>query len=394
MAITRGGKSCRVSFGGRDEYSAENGGLQRQLLVGGGVSDHGVHSAYSALDCTDSFVTRWLANYEVEAHLALANGVPKLRYSHPSGAFDIHIKNLQTALGANPPLLQVHILIDANDIQDVKDISERHLRHFLHVLSFATNSVFKIHALKHVVDWTPGGEQRACINYEGFAGKDIPIPALEQSVLDAVRDIQAHDPPPRLKRALKWFANGVHAKARDDQFAYFWFVIELVAQLVKEPAQVPDKCPHCHGPLHCQSCLTTPLHRPYAKQAIAQLFRKYVSNDPDVLFERANAVRNKLMHGDEIESIEATLQMDFSALVNIIGRVAWLSIFNQYIPYLMGKQVSLLETNRYTHEHIVAGVHLLVFLNANQDDPSLAQMPKLQITMETAERPDEPQPAR
>jgi hypothetical protein len=86
--------------------------------------------------------------------------------------------------------------------------------------------------------------------------------------------LQAHSPNPRLRRAMKWFANGVSTRFYDDQFVYFWLVVELIAQNAKDPTPVPDKCPKCQGPLFCETCKTVPTHRPYQKQAIEQLFIK------------------------------------------------------------------------------------------------------------------------
>jgi hypothetical protein len=105
----------------------------------------------------------------------------------------------------------------------------------------------------------------------------------------------------------------------DDQFTYFWFVIEILAQVAKEPARVPDKCPHCRAPLYCPDCKSTPVHKPYAKQAIEQLFGKYAKRDGDSFYKLASDMRNQLLHGEEIAAIESSLGIDFAERVNKIG---------------------------------------------------------------------------
>lgn len=104
----------------------------------------------------------------------------------------------------------------------------------------------------------------------------------------------------------------IASKAPDDQFTFFWLVIELIAQVIKEPAPVPDRCPKCKTPLYCSDCQATPLHRPYARQAIEQLFGKYCSDEPEEFYRRANEARNMLIHGEDVEAIEAALAMPFS----------------------------------------------------------------------------------
>jgi len=200
--------------------------------------------------------------------------------------------------------------------------------------------------------------------------------------------LQAQPISPQLRRALKWFGNGVASEYREDQFAYFWFVIELVAGLIKSTSPVPDKCPKCRGQLYCEACGVSPLHRPYPKQAIEQLFMKYVSNDPDVLHKRATSARNMLMHGDEVRAIEAALAIDFSALVDHVGALAWIALLNQFGPSLHVNAPTFLETSHYVRMNLSGRAHMKIGFPPNFDNPDPAHFPKVELSMTRRARRD------
>jgi hypothetical protein len=143
----------------------------------------------------------------------------------------------------------------------------------------------------------------------------------------------------------------------------------------------------CKGPLHCTACGTTPLHRPYPKQAIEQLFTKYGPSDDGKLYRRATEARNRLMHGDETEAIEVALDIDFADLVNDVGKLAWFSIFNQFTPNLIGTQPMFLQTSRFVYMNLSGSAHMHIGITPNFDNPDPAHFPKVEITMTSTPRP-------
>ena len=44
-----------------------------------------------------------------------------------------------------------------------------------------------------------------------------------------------------------------------------------------------------------------------------------VNDEPERFYNEAAAARNRLMHGDEVHTIEASLKIDFSKLVDALG---------------------------------------------------------------------------
>ncbi|MGO7785661.1 methylamine utilization protein MauJ, partial [Rhizobium ruizarguesonis] len=57
-----------------------------------------------------------------------------------------------------------------------------------------------------------------------------------------------------MRRALRWYRLGIHAYSPDDQFTYFWFALEIVAEFQKPTSKVHDKFPHCQSALYCEKC--------------------------------------------------------------------------------------------------------------------------------------------
>jgi hypothetical protein len=328
-------------------------------------------------------MTKFLANWEVEADIILPPETPFIRYNHPAGSYTAFLRNIPEQR-TDLTFLSMQFIFDAPSLLESKDVGERSAKEFLDHLALTSNLKVRLRRLFQIFNWEPSLGIRECLIYSpGYANDDAPYEALEQSLLETVSLLQTQDLNHRVRRAMKWFSNGIAAKAPDDQFAFFWFVIELVAQVVKEPSPVPDKCPTCGGPLHCSACDVTPLHRPYPKQAIEQLFNKYVNDEPASFYQRASRARNLLMHGEDVATIEATLQIDFPKLVDAMGHLAWIAILNQFVPALIGRTPHLLHTSRYVHMNMSGVAHMQLGFIPNFENPDPAHFPKVEFTMTT-----------
>jgi hypothetical protein len=100
-----------------------------------------------------------------------------------------------------------------------------------------------------------------------------------------------------------------------------------------------------------------------------------------------------LMHGEEVPAIEAALEIDFSALVDHMGTLAWTAIVNQFIPVLLNKRPSFLRTSQYVHMNMSGAAHMQVGFAPNFDNPDPIHFPKVEFSMIPAERqPPEPLP--
>lgn len=338
-------------------------------------------------------MTRFLANWEVESDITLPDKTPYLRYDHPDGRYTAFLRNIPE--DRNGLLfLSMQFVFNAPSLRESRKVGEQLAKEFLDFVTLASNLKLRLRNILQIFNWEPDGPtMRDCIYFSPSAAHGGgPFDALQKPLLDSVAMLQSQAIDPRLRRALKWFGNGVAARSPDDQFSFFWFVIELVAQHIKGPAPVPDKCPVCKGPLYCEMCGSTPLHRPYPKQAVQQLFARYVPQDkgPEEFYERASEARNMLMHGDEVKSIEEALNLELSELVDDMGELAWVSLMNQFIPALVGKQPVFIQTNQYVHMTMTGNAVMQVGFTANFDNPDPAHFPKVQISMITTKKTREP----
>jgi hypothetical protein len=333
-------------------------------------------------------MTRFLANWEVESDIILPNEIPFLRHEHPTGTYIMFLRNLPEKRH-DIIFLTMQIVFDAPSLNEAKEVVEPLAKEFLDYLTFASNMRTRLRDIRQIFNWEPGNDaNRECHYYTPRdAHNGAPFDALDKPLLDTIGMLQAHSPNPRLRRAMKWFANGVSSRFYDDQFVYFWLVLELIAQNAKDPTPVPDKCPNCQGPLFCETCQTVPTHRPYQKQAIEQLFIKTCADKLDgaLFFRHASGARNLLMHGDEVKSIEQSLGLDFGELVDKMGNLAWTCILNQFVRVLIGKRPMFLQPNHYVYMTVGGSAHINVGFKPDFDNPDPANFPKIDFKMTWSE---------
>jgi hypothetical protein len=329
-----------------------------------------------------------MANYEVESYISIPDAEGVLRYRHDEPKFEITIRNLHTQPGSDPPLLSAQVFLEADDPRVAAEESREHLKLFLDSLAFVANAHLDIRSLLHVADWTPALEHRDFIQYRRFPGDDVPFQVLRQELVDTVESLHKLGVGPKLRRALKWFALGVKSTYFDEQFQYFWFVVEIAAELTKDPTKVPDCCPMCGTALYCATCNETPMHRPFPKQAIQQLIGRIIRDNPADAHKTFLKVRNALLHGEDIAEIEQTIDQPMEKVVNILGRVAWVALLQSFGKLPPGR-FSFLETNLYTHQTLNVGIVGQFSPQPPGVQPSLDDLPNIEISMIIDEQPNE-----
>ena len=139
-----------------------------------------------------------------------------------------------------------------------------------------------------------------------------------------------YDVPPAIRRALRWYRLGIDADSPDDQFTYFWFALEIVAEFQKPTSKVHDKCPHCLSALYCEQCEKHPEHKPYAKQAIRALMKAADEKCDDATVSLLDNTRNSLMHGSTLREIESALPDPHESVVDTLGRLLFKALIRQF----------------------------------------------------------------
>lgn len=274
---------------------------------------------------------RCVANFEVGADVSVVTDGQVLEIRDPRGSFRALIKNIPRSEFTSPFLLSVHLYFDAETIDTAREPAEFHLATILNMLAFTTGSGLRRHRIRQIVDAdAPQGAMRDVRMWGDSIEYDDPQPFLEADHVNTIERLLEFDIPPAIRRALRWYRLGVDAATPDDQFTYFWFAIEIIAEFQKSSAKVNDKCPQCQSPLFCEQCATHPVHKPYPKQAIYALLKSADKDCNDQTLSLLDKTRNSLMHGKTLKEIEGSLPEPHESIVDTLGRLLWMSLVLQF----------------------------------------------------------------
>ena len=327
---------------------------------------------------------RWLMKYGIEAHLGLNAKLPELVFNHPKGTYIVHLQNADVRPGIALPLLHAYVIYEADDIDTAADVGARHLSDVLDTLVFCTGSRFRTHARLALFDWTPGIEERHGRIYSGHPDPNIPQLVLDDSLIPALEVCLLGEASEPLRRALRWFSNGVVASHQDEQFQMFWFAVETIAQTVPLE-KVSDRCARCREPLFCRKCDDTSTHRPYPKQKIEALFKRHLANDADALFDAVSDMRNALSHGEKISEVEQKYGKTLAQLVDILGRVAWVALFDATRQAADAehdsREIRPIQPTTFLHYRVEPVAHVS-FPNPQGREPTFSDLPDLKMELE------------
>ena len=338
-------------------------------------------------------MTRIMANWDVESDITLPDNTSFIRYDHPLGKYTAFLRKPPPG-ETNPVKMSLQVICDAPSLHDGNEISAAHAKEFLDYLSFASSMKTRLGKPQNIFNWEDATQEpgiRDAVYYHTSPADEPPFAALDPKVLETISLLQKGEIDVRLRRALKWFSNGIAAQYQDDQFAFFWFVVELIAQITKTVTPIPDRCPKCREPLFCPQCNASHMHRPYPKQAVEGLFERMVGSNWQAFHGNAFRARNMLLHGDEIRNIEQELGIEFSHLVDSLGRLAWTAILNQFTHALLGTRPSFLHTSTFVGMNMVFSADMQIGFVPDFDNPDPANLPKVQISAQYYDRPaDQP----
>ncbi|MGM9482675.1 methylamine utilization protein MauJ [Roseateles sp. NT4] len=339
-------------------------------------------------------MNRVLVEFEVLAHGCLADEIPGSLLRIEIRGAEIQLSDLKVEKGLDEPLLRAIVIMAGEHIDQAESPSTELLREYLTHLSLITSMTFRIHRLRRIVDWTAGLADRDCIDVSNFVVDDRPYKCLTEELVESARNALEANSDIAIKRAIRWFSNGVSSQYPDDQFQYFWQSIELVAQVEKPTTKVPDSCSKCKGDLFCPTCDLVPTHRPYAKQAIQLLFQKLVKGDHTKLYEIGNDFRNAIAHGEDLSAVESRHKVEIGKLVDNIGHVARAALLNHLSHKLVARAggavtLPMLEPNMFAHRDLRMQLHLVV-KSSNPEEPSLHELPEMKVELGSAHNAEGP----
>ncbi|WP_132613159.1 methylamine utilization protein MauJ [Rhizobium laguerreae] len=274
---------------------------------------------------------RCVANFEITSDVSVVTDDLVLTIKDPRGSYEARIKNIPRSEYTTPFLLSLHLNFDAPGLKEANDVADDLLANCLNMLAFTTGSSFRKHRIRQIVDAEPKqGAMRDVLMWGEVVEYDDPQPFLRPEHTSSIERLLQFDVPPAIRRALRWYRLGIHADSPDDQFTYFWFALEIVAEFQKPTSKVHDKCPHCQSALYCEKCEKHPEHRPYAKQSIRALMMAADGECDEATAALLDQTRNSLMHGATLREIESTLPDPHESVVDILGRILLKALVRQF----------------------------------------------------------------
>lgn len=311
---------------------------------------------------------RCAANFEVVANLSVVADDQVLTICDPLNAFKALIKNIPRSEFTTPFLLSVHIYFNAETLDAATDAAEDHLATCLNMLAFTTSSGFRKHRIRQVIDAEPSKDAMRDVRMWGERIEyDDPEPFLETVQAKTIERLLEFDIPPAIRRALRWYRLGIDASVPDDQFTYFWFALEIVAEFQKPAIKVNDKCPRCQSALYCEKCETYPQHRPYAKQAIRTLLMEADEECGDAMLSLLDKTRNSLMHGATLKEIEKSLPDPHESVVDTLGRLLWKALVRQFPREMFDGSLVMGVPSTYIHYMATPVAHIQTIVPTDAD---------------------------
>jgi hypothetical protein len=308
-------------------------------------------------------------NYEIRSEVSVVADDLALSINDPNGGFNALLKNIPRSEFSTPFLLSLHIYFEALDLAGAKEVADDHLTNCLNMLAFTTGAGFRKHRIRQLVDAEKPTQliMRDVKMWGERIEFDDPQPFLTIENAKTIEHLLGHVVPPAIKRALRWYRLGIDAASPDDQFTYFWFALEIVAEFQKPIEKVHDKCPRCQSALYCEQCEDHPVHRPYAKQAIAMLLKAADDKCDDATVALLDKTRNSLLHSATLKEIERSLPDPHEHVVNVLGGILWKALIMQFPKEMFEKAPMMGVPSTYVHYTAVAVAHIRTVVPVDKD---------------------------
>lgn len=330
---------------------------------------------------------RWLADFDVESNFTTPKMMPTLSYKHPDGLYEAHLSSEPDQ--AADHTLKLRLIVEAATVQDVPDLADEYATKFLHALAYLTQGSFKVLRIQKVIDWTPGIGMRDMLLYS-YQPQDKVIGQLIPDLITSVERLHRSGLSELAATAMRWFSAGVRSDRMEDQFQYFWFVIEIAASAEAGNEKVADKCQKCRGELFCPQCNEVSKHRPFQTQRIRTTLEGIGMSSDQIgcLFES----RNRLMHGatrEELEEYAETVYPDrgFRDVVDLIGRAARDTIGTTLNVDKLSEGLLVVQMNTYVSGRLSVAAHVQTVLPGGSQELSFDQIDKIGVHVGFTSKP-------
>jgi len=185
-----------------------------------------------------------LAHFTLDSDLSVPSNTHQLSIQGPDARFTLIIENADPETVRAEGALAAYLTFDAPSLEDAKEVGEDTLALALNALTFVTRRMFRRHALKRVVDWTPGLSKRRAYYFDVADVWEMAEPSLGADFAESVERLLPYQASEEAQAALRWYRLGVHAEAPEEQYAYFWYALEIAAEADKGDEKINSLCPN------------------------------------------------------------------------------------------------------------------------------------------------------
>ena len=324
-----------------------------------------------------------MADYVLDADFCLPDGAAPIVIEGPPPGWTLNLSNTTSDPLMAVGVLAARLVFETPSLTEAREIADEYLARALNAACYVTGHSFSYNRLRQIVDWTPGLQMRDLLIYLETPLRETAEPNLTE---DFGRSIEHHiitQAGQRQQTALRWFRLGLEARSAEDQFAYFWFALEIAAESLKDKVKVPSSCPHCHSPLYCEECKKHPVHRKYAGQAIQALVEKFVDGDGAEIFRTLQKIRHTLLHGDRISTVIDDLPCSEEEAVNSLSHItqeALGAMFVEKNPNNPGRIIMARRTD-VTRKKLVLTTHASVGMGGDPDNPQFDDVPTINVSV-------------
>lgn len=295
---------------------------------------------------------KFVAHYEIKSAVSVYEDNKWFTIEHPKGLFRARIRNIPRKDFSSPFLLTLHLSFEAENLESAREACDEWLADCLNILALTTGCSFMKHRIRQIVDNSNDSNLKTLLMWGDNIDYDDPQPIFDERFATSLEKLLAFDLPAPIRRAMRWYRLGINALMPDDQFQFFWFALELVANYNKSTDKVSDQCPQCKSPLFCESCNTYPQHKPYIKQAIQALIKSIVKDCDDAIIKMLGDTRNALMHGGTLREIEEKLPHPHEEVVDLLGRIVFEILINQFPMKILKDGIIIGRPSTYVHQTI------------------------------------------
>ncbi len=270
-----------------------------------------------------------MPEYCAEFCLSVEQSVPAegAELLDPRGRFRLALANAKRDEATLNTVVVAHLYYCAPSLETAEAKASEFIVEAANCIAFVINSKVHVSRPRKIVDWTDGLRRRQALYFTTeVAGHFQQQPPLDGELLKSAQELLHIDQSGPLSAALRWYRLGIGARNVDEQFSFFWFALEIVAECTKGNEKVPDQCVFCKGPLFCTHCQKTPVHRKFLKDEIRERIKNVNPRGSDEISETLFKIRNTLQHGRSLEDIESELPCTVIQAVNKLANITWNAI--------------------------------------------------------------------